>query len=170
MKNFKLITFWVVIGVYALTCLVSLGGIAGLFPVDKEALGRLTVAVLIESAVCVLLLFKSARFFAPEDSIDNLRYESERLLATLWHHEQQVKGFCVAVAPAATNFRTYLRAVAQLHTLELISVSLPYWTVALTPEGKHFCQKITEKLTGITDHYFTEASPIPTQPAPTNPQ
>jgi hypothetical protein len=162
--NYRAITFWVVIGVYVLTALVALGGLIGVFAITEKSQDRLTIAILIESAVCVFALFKAAKFFEPVDSVKSLRYESERLLATLWHHEQGAKGFCVSISPAATNFRTFLRAVAQLHTLELVSV-LPtaHWSVSLTPEGKHFCRENDSKLKKITDHYFTEASPMPMQ-------
>lgn len=164
--NYKAITFWVVIGVYGLTAIISLGGLIGLFTIEKEFQNTLITAILIESAVCVFVLFKAARFFEPTDSIKNLRYESMRLLSTLWHHEQSHKGFCAAISPSATNFRTYLRAVAQLHTLELISVNLPYYQVSPTPEGKHYCQENNGKLKKITDYYFTEAAPMPLQQPP----
>ena len=160
--NYRAIVFWAVIGVYVLTALVALGGLIGVFTVTEKSQDRLTVAILVESAVCVYALFKAAKFFEPLDSVKNLRYESERLLATLWHHEQDHNGFCLSLPPTATNFRTYLRAVAQLHTLELISVlGLPYWAVSLTPEGKHFCRENATKLNNITDYYFTEALPMP---------
>ncbi len=149
-----------VVGVYLAAVLVTLLGLIGFVTIATENQKLFNTAFLIESAICVYALFKGADFFNAE-STANLRHESKRLLATLWAHEQNAKGFWAAIAPTATNFRTYLRAVAQLHTLELISISLPYWSVSLTPEGIHYCKANTEKLTKITEHFFIEAQPTP---------
>jgi hypothetical protein len=159
--NYKAIIFFVVVGVYVVTATVALGSLLGIVHTDINADYKLVSAILFESAICVFALFKGARFFEPEDSMKNLKYESERLLSSLWRHDQ--KGdLVVSVSPTATNFRTYLRGVAQLHTLELLAVAIVKgnWSVYLTPEGKNYCRNNHKRLSEITDYYFTEALPM----------
>jgi hypothetical protein len=55
--------------------------LVGVFEISEGKMqNKLTTAILIQSAVCVYALFKAARFFEPSDSVDNLKYESKRLL------------------------------------------------------------------------------------------
>jgi len=156
--NYRFVTYCAVLGVFVLSCLVTLLGLIGVVTINDGFLKWLVGAFLVDSAVCVYALFKKSDFLG-DDSTSNLRRESWRALATLWkHQEKQDNGvtFTLAIHPNATNFRTFLRGIAQLHSLELVQITPPNLTVSLTPEGIHFCRSNAKRLKKTTDHFFIE--------------
>lgn len=156
--NYRFVTYCAVLGVFVLSCLVTLLGLIGVVKIDAGLLKWLVGAFLIDSAVCVYALFKKSDFLG-DDSTSNLRRESWRALATLWEfQERQENGrlWTISIAPEATNCRSFLRGVAQLHSLELVQITRPDLTVSVTPEGVHFCRNNIKRLKKTTDHFFIE--------------
>ena len=156
--NYRLSTYLVVVLVFLASCLVPILGLLGVVHIESGLLKWLAGGLLLDSAVCIYALFKKSDFLGA-DSTSNLRPESWRALATFWHFQQRyddTNPWCLAIHPATPSFRTFLRAVAQLHSLELVSVSHPGWMVGLTTEGIHFCRANHKKLSKITDHFFIE--------------
>jgi hypothetical protein len=153
---FRKATFFTILGVFAITALVAVAGLIGAVRIEPEFQRCLNGAFLGESATCIFLIARRSDFLGT-DSVDNLKEESWRLLATLWTHQKQTKGGVVwgmTVNPAANNFRSYLRGVSQLYSLELVSIGAENWMVGLTNEGMDFCAQKEKRLLKITNLFF----------------
>jgi hypothetical protein len=156
--NYRLVTYCAVLGIFVLSCLVTLLGLIGAVKIDAGFLKLLVGAFLTDSAVCVYALFNKSDFLG-DDSTSNLRKESWRALATLWMHQERLENgrfWYISIPPEAANFRSFLRGIAQLHSLELVEIRKPDLTVSLTPEGIHFCKTNIKRLKKTTEHFFVE--------------
>jgi hypothetical protein len=136
--------FYMFLGIFAVTAIVTLAGVSGLLLIDARYLNALFGSLLLELITTMIALFRSTKFFEEslQSNIDEYVPSSDasRILVTLLKHQQKMdptlkRRFSFVIQPGTGDFPRYLRGLAELVSLGLVDVDPTSWHCALTVNG-----------------------------------
>jgi hypothetical protein len=151
----KKVFFLTVLGIVALTALMTLAGIAGFLKIQEGYLNKLLTVIIVGLGSAMVALFRSTKFF--EDSLyQNLdgyqpSQDAARILHTLLKHQEQhddtmKNAFGMRVLPGAGDFPRYLNGLAELVGLGLVNVDPLTSVSSLTSIGYDTAKRLRAQI------------------------
>jgi hypothetical protein len=157
--------FYVFLGIFALTAIVTLLGVTRLIVIDDFSLKSLFGSLLLELVTTMIVLFRSTKFFEESLYTNVDEYipstDAARVLQTLFLHQEKMdpnlkRVFTFVIHPPSGDFPRYLRGLSELVSLGLVDVNMTTWQCGFTTTGYSIAKKLKSHLATMMPYIANE--------------